>query len=56
VLTSHFADSITYKISVAYFGKCLEKDAAFYDKTSPQKVADKLKEEIKIIRQGLGEN
>ena len=56
MLTSYFADSIACKISVAYFRKCLEKDAAFYDRTSPQKVANKLKEEIKVIRQGIGEN
>lgn len=35
VLASYFADSIACKMSVAYFRKCLEKDATFYDRTSP---------------------
>ena len=56
MLTSYFADSIARKISAAYFSRCLEMDAAFYDRTSPQKVARKLQEEIKVIRSGLGEN
>jgi hypothetical protein len=26
-----FSESISYKIKIEYFTKCLEKDAAFYD-------------------------
>ena len=55
-MTSHFADTIAFKMSVAYFEKCLKQDIAFYDRASAKKVAKKLKDEIGIIRQGLGEN
>lgn len=56
VLTSYFADSIAFKMSVAYFEKSLKQDISFYDRTSARKVAQKLKDEIGIIREGLGEN
>ena len=46
VLTSHFADSITFKMSVAYFEKCLKQDISFYDKNDAKKVAERLKDEI----------
>ena len=56
LFSSYFADSIASKMSIAYFEKSLKQDVAFYDRQSSKKIVERLKDEITIVRQGLGEN
>jgi ABC-type multidrug transport system fused ATPase/permease subunit len=50
-----FAESISFKTKILYFEKCLEKDAAFYDKISPTEMASRISKECSAIARGLGE-
>lgn len=44
-----FSESISYKIKIEYFTKCLEKDAAFYDVQNPAEMASKIQKETSAI-------
>lgn len=40
---------------MAYFSKCLDLDAAFYDRNNPTEMSAKISKEISAIQRGLGE-
>lgn len=44
-----FSESISFKIKMDYFKKCLEKDAAFYDVQNPAEMASKISKECSCI-------
>jgi hypothetical protein len=44
-----FSESISFKIKLEYFKKCLEKDAAFYDVQNPTEMASKISKECSSI-------
>ena len=52
---SIFAESISYKVKINYFRKCLEQDATFYDSQNPTEMASKISRETTAIQRGIGE-
>ena len=50
-----FANRLSYKVRIAYFKACLEKDAAFYDEFSPTQMPTKIVKETEQIRAGMGD-
>lgn len=54
-MLSLFSESISFKIKVDYFKKCLEKDAAYYDIQNPAEMASKITKECSSIQRGTGE-
>jgi len=48
------ATNVAYKTRIAYFAKCLERDAAFYDKNPPSEMPSKIAKECSAIEQGCG--
>ena len=50
-----FANRLSYKIKIAYFKSCLEKDAAYYDENSPTEMPSKIAKETDMIKSGMGD-
>jgi len=48
------ATNVAYKTRIAYFAKCLERDAAFYDENIPSEMPSKIAKECSAIEQGCG--
>ena len=50
-----FAESISFKIKMAYFQSVLEKDASWFDENNPTEMSSKISKEIVTIQRGSGE-
>ena len=50
-----FANRLSFKVKIAYFRSCLEKDAAYYDEFPPTEMPAKIVKETEQIRAGMGD-
>ena len=50
-----FANRLSFKVKMAYFRSCLEKDAAYYDQFSPTEIPARIVKETEQIRAGMGD-